>query len=345
MLLPLRVVSVSRRLSTTAKRLSGPVEHVLKGNRTGYIPRRAVLYVPGSEKRMLDKVPKIQADCVALELEDGVALSAKTEARINVREYFEGLSKDPSHECFELAVRINSVASGLLHDDLKELSKAEHLPQAFIIPKVDSPEELATIWDAFRTTYGADRISKSVTRLIVMTESPRGLLDLPRILNTTLNMHNSSGFFKLDAAIFGSDDYCASIGATRSTEGSEVTYARQRFVACCKAFNLQAIDAVHIDIKDVDSLQKQSIQGCQWGFNGKQCIHPSQVPIIQSAFTPPPDRVEWSEELIREFAKHEESGKGSFVFDGKMVDKPLLLQAMNTVRLIELVKGKRFYEQ
>lgn len=58
---------------------------------------------------------------------------------------------------------------------------------------------------------------------------------MPRILATTINMHENAGFFKLDGVVFGSDDFCADIGATRSNEGKEVLYARQRFVTCCKS--------------------------------------------------------------------------------------------------------------
>lgn len=97
-----------------------------------------------------------------MELEDGVALSSKAKARQNISEYLDSLETKENHECFELGVRVNSISSGLLLDDLKELSKAKHLPQAFMIPKVDSPEDLAAIWDAFRTTYGAERIQNSV---------------------------------------------------------------------------------------------------------------------------------------------------------------------------------------
>ncbi len=97
-----------------------------------------------------------------------------------------------------------------------------------MIPKVDSVEDLATIWDAFCTAYGADRITNTViallsshgcpnrdcqtTRLVIWIESARALLDMPRILNAALNMHRSAHFFRLDAVVFGSDDFCADIG-------------------------------------------------------------------------------------------------------------------------------------
>ena len=134
-----------------------------KLDRKGYIPRRALLYVPGSSEKMLAKVPTIKVDSLVLELEDGVALTSKAVARQNIAAYLDNLPSKGDHQCFELGVRINSISSGLLKDDLTELSKAKQLPQAFMIPKVDTPEDLATIWDAFRTTYGVERIQNSVS--------------------------------------------------------------------------------------------------------------------------------------------------------------------------------------
>ncbi|VDN28122.1 unnamed protein product [Gongylonema pulchrum] len=127
-----------------------------------YIPRRALLYVPASSSRMLSKVAQIKADCVVLELEDGVALSAKAEARRNVREYLDALLEKGPHQCYELGVRINSVASGLLCDDIGEVAGAKHLPDAFMVPKVDSVDDLAVIYGAFRAAYGDERIKNSV---------------------------------------------------------------------------------------------------------------------------------------------------------------------------------------
>ena len=276
---------------------------------------------------------------MVLELEDGVALTSKSIARDNIASYLDSLPAKGHHKCFELGVRVNSVASDMLYDDLKELSKAKNLPQAFMIPKVDSIRELNVIRDIFRATYGADRIHNSGTRLVIWIESARALLDMARILATTLDMHNDVGFLKLDAVVFGSDDYRADVGATRSNDGREIMFARQKFLNCCKAFNLQAIDAVYIDIKDLEGLRQQSIEGKLWGFDGKQSIHPSQIPVIQESFLPAKEKVQWANELIAEYEKHEKSGKGAFTFRGSMIDRPLLLQAMNIVQTIRYLEG------
>uniref|UniRef100_A0A158PAH0 Citramalyl-CoA lyase, mitochondrial n=1 Tax=Angiostrongylus cantonensis TaxID=6313 RepID=A0A158PAH0_ANGCA len=323
-----------RRIAISSWRLSSQFAGVK--DRVKYIPRRSLLYVPASSQKMLDKVPSIQADCVVLELEDGVAFTSKALARRQAADALNKLLRQQLH-CFELGLRVNSVSSGLMEDDVKEVCKAGSLPQAFMIPKVDTPEDVATIYDIFRSNYTPKRVTDTSTRLVIWIESARALLDMPRILSSTLSLHKNSGFFKLDAVVFGSDDYCADIGATRSSEGKEVIYARQRFITCCKAFQLQAIDSVFIDIKDIDGLRRQCIEGHSWGFTGKQSIHPTQVPVIQEAFLPSADKVEWATELAHAFSQHQIEGKGAFQFRGQMIDRPLLLQAMNIIQLVERV--------
>ncbi|CAI5451702.1 unnamed protein product [Caenorhabditis angaria] len=301
-----------------------------------YIPRRSLLYVPASNQKMLDKIPQMISDSVVLELEDGVALTAKADARKNAT---QALNKLPFHtlSCQELGLRVNSVSSGLLEDDIKEVSKAEKLPQAFMVPKVDSPEDLASIYSIFKQYYGEDRITNTSTRFVIWIESARALLDMPRIVSSALNLHRQSGFFKLDAVVFGSDDYCADIGATRTSHGTETLFARQKFVAVCKAFQLQAIDSVYIDIKDLGGLKRQCDEGRLWGFTGKQVIHPSQVPTVHEQFLPPTDRIQWAQELVHAYSEHESLGKGAFQFRGQMIDRPLLLQALNIIQLVERV--------
>jgi citrate lyase subunit beta-like protein len=82
---------------------------------------------------------------------------------------------------------------------------------------------------------------------------------------------------RLEAIIFGSDDFAADIGATRTTEAKEVLLARQTVVCYAKAFGLQAIDMVNIELGADDFEEKlvcESQDGARMGFTGKQCIHP-----------------------------------------------------------------------
>lgn len=87
----------------------------------------------------------------------------------------------------------------------------------------------------------------------------------------------------------------------------------------------------------MDGLLRQSVEGAQMGFTGKQVIHPSQIEIVQRAFSPSKEKIQWARELIQSFDTHQQSGKGAFTFHGHMIDMPLLLQARNIVQMAELL--------
>lgn len=301
-----------------------------------YVPRRALMYVPASDERKLLKIPTMEADCVVMDCEDGVAVNRKDEARKNVAKFLSNEKNNPSKFKFELGVRVNSISSGFLEEDMKILSQARCAPSAIMLPKVDSSEELEKFYEIFKKFRSGERAShlKNCANLVIWIESARALIDMDKILQTAKKLGNGSTL-KVDGVVFGSDDFCADIGATRSKEASELLYARQKFLVVCKAFRLQAIDLVFIDYKDLDGLRLQSEEAQKMGFTGKQVIHPSQISVVQKAFLPTDQKVKWARELLEEFHKHEQSGKGAFTFKEQMIDAPTVLQAKNIVALVE----------
>ncbi|CAF0944119.1 unnamed protein product [Rotaria sordida] len=280
------------------------------------LPRRAVLTVPSSDWKKLTKLPTFtNTDCVVLDLEDGVADTAKQTARENIFRY---LNESASKINREICVRINSMSSNHINDDVKLLKDLSTLIDCLFVPKVDSIDEIKWL---------ADRLgSNRQYNLVLYCESAQSLVDLRSILTSASNL------FPLQGVVFGSDDFSADVGINGrySLDAYELTYARQKLVTICRLFeNAQPIDMVYINFKDLDGLKKQSEQGAAWGFTGKQVIHPQQVPVVQTAFSPSESSIIWAKELIQAYEKHEkEEGKGAFTFRGQtMVDKPLLRRA------------------
>lgn len=294
-----------------------------------YIPRRAVLYVPGSDERKLKKIPSLGADCIVMDCEDGVALSKKAAARSTIHRVLDKQEIDfMGKDC---SVRFNSADSGLCELDMVEVLSAAHLPTTVHLPKVELPEQLDWFSEKLSHALGSRRLQEKL-RLIIFTESAQSLLDLPAICRRGVELSRDAPF-SLDGVVFGSDDFCADIGATRTNEAKELSFARQYVVTVAKAFKLQAIDLVYIDYKDLAGLKVQSEEGVGMGFTGKQVIHPGQVPVVQAAFSPPAEKIEWAKALIQAFEEHQKEGKGAFTFRGNMIDMPLLLQARNIVQL------------
>lgn len=292
-------------------------------------PRRAVLYVPASDEKKLKKIPFIQADCVVLDCEDGVALNRKSDARNNiVRLLPEILESSDS----EICVRINSISSGIWQEDMQSLIHAKIRPPALMLPKVENWQEIDTFFSNIEPL--SKHQNQSPISLIIFVESAQGLVNLKEIIESTIT-YSATSQLRFEGIVFGSDDYCASIGVERSENSNELLYARQKIVAHAKAFDLQVIDMVYINYKDDQGLRAQSLEGSAMGFTGKQVIHPAQVPIVQEAFFPSTKKVEWARELIKAFEKHQEEGKGAFNFHGKMIDMPLLKQAQSIVQMTE----------
>ncbi|XP_046668731.1 citramalyl-CoA lyase, mitochondrial-like [Homalodisca vitripennis] len=288
-------------------------------------PRRALMYCPGDDMRKINKGINSKADCIALDCEDGVAINRKKEARATIRSVLDAgnLPKRP-----EVGVRVNAVDSGLCEDDLSVILSASNPPAALYLPKVESRDNL--LW--FAEKLDKYLVHNVTVKLVIFAESARAIMDLPEICKAAMELSQNHKLVPV-GLVFGSDDLCASIGAARSVDGGEIMYARQRLVLVAKAFGLQAVDMVHIQYKDLDSLRQQSEAGARLGYTGKQVIHPDQIEIVQKAFLPSREQLQWARDVVDGFRASQQQGKGAFVHAGSMVDMPLLRQAENIIRL------------
>uniref|UniRef100_A0A131Z1N2 Citramalyl-CoA lyase, mitochondrial n=1 Tax=Rhipicephalus appendiculatus TaxID=34631 RepID=A0A131Z1N2_RHIAP len=298
-----------------------------------YTPRRAVLYVPGSDERKITKAFGLDADCMVLDCEDGVAANKKKEARETVARVLD--KGERPQGCRDLAVRINAVSTGLAEDDIRCLLGASHLPNTMLVPKVEEIKQLDWVRDQVERALGK---RQHQLELIVCIETALGLLNCHQLLQHASSMTHSR--LQLAGLLFGSDDFTASIGARRTPEATEVLMARQQLVVLAKAYGLQAIDMVTIDLKNEELLRRQCAEGAAMGFTGKQVIHPSQIAPTQEAFAPTPAQLDRAQRLVKEFHQHQQEGKGAFVFEGSMIDMPSVRQALNIVEADQAIHGK-----
>lgn len=314
-----------------------------------YMPRRCVMYVPGSDEKKIAKIASMpQLDCVVLDHEDGVAESAKDTARRNIHQALMSSLPFPAERVesgADLAVRVNSPQhSDLADEDLRSCLQAATLPTSLFVPKIESRDEVDWLADKI-SKYLDNRQSAAALpplRLVLYMESAEALLNLEKTSRqAALLGEKSSDVFRFDGIVFGSDDFLADIGAQRTKDAHECLYARQKVVVIAKAFRVQAIDLVHIDYKDEIGLRRAAEEGRQLGFSGKQVIHPAQIAIVQEAFSPSSEQLEWARELVRAFEQHGDEGRGAFTFRDRMIDRPLLLQARNVLRVEETLRQRR----
>jgi citrate lyase beta subunit len=277
--------------------------------------RRALLYMPGDDRHKIEKALTLGVDSICMDMEDGVAINKKAEARASIARALQDLEFGKS----EKLARINAVGSGLEQADIQAV--LPYRPDGIVIPKL---EELKQIQWASELIEAAELRNgwplKSI-RLLVDVETAKGILNLKEIASHP----------RLDAIIFGGEDFAASIGATRTPEATELLYARQASVTAAAAFGLQAIDIVTIDFKDLEALRAESEFGARLGFTGKQIIHPAQVEPVQSAFTPQAEAIANARRIVETFEASQSKGAGAYALDGKMIDMPLVKNAQKVL--------------
>jgi citrate lyase beta subunit len=272
--------------------------------------RRALLFMPGDDRRKIEKGASLGADAVIMDLEDGVALNRKAAAR----ECIAGALRELSFGSSERLVRINPVSDNNLYlDDLRATYPAQ--PDGYVIPKVCSAADVHAVAD-WIASQGAP--ARPLT-LLAIIETARGVVNLREIAGT--------GIPGLEGLIFGAEDLTGDLGAVRTIYGHEVAYARAAVVVHAKAFELQAIDGVYTTLDDVEGLTADTRYILEMGYTGKLAIHPRQVAPIQKVFTPTEDEIAYAQRLIDAFNEHQAAGAGVFALDGRMVDMPMVRAA------------------
>ena len=282
--------------------------------------RRSLLYMPGDNWKMITKSITLGVDSICMDMEDGAAINRKAEARATIVKALQELDFGKS----EKLARINSVGSGWEKDDIEAV--LPYHPDGIVIPKVESFEHVewgSKIIEAAELKYGWPLNS---IRMLIGVETAKGIL----------NLKETAAHPRLDAIIFGGEDFAASIGATRTHDAIELLYARQAVIVTCAAYDLQAIDIVTIDYKNVEALRIESEFGAQLGYSGKQIIHPAQVEPVQTAFTPNEEAIIYAKRIVETFEASQKEGKGAYALDGKMIDMPLL---KNAKKVLERAKA------
>jgi len=280
--------------------------------------------MPGDDMHKIQKATTLGVDCICMDMEDGVALSRKAEARQTIAHALDSLDFGRS----ERQARINPVGSGLEGDDLTAVLPSR--PDTIVVPKVESADQVRWVSEQIAAVEAATGWPEGGIRMIVLVETAGGIVRLKEI---------ASADPRLEALIFGSEDLASDMGAIRTQAGWEIFYARSAVVTHAAAYDLQAIDMVYIDFRDTEGLRRESVQGAQMGFAGKQIIHPNQVGPVQAAFTPEDSEIAYAQKVMAAFKENQKAGLGAFALDGKMIDAPIV-KAAERVLARALAAGK-----
>lgn len=256
---------------------------------------RSLLFVPASRPDRFDKAVAAGADVVVLDLEDAVAPEDKDKARDAVCEWVT--PQQPA------IIRINGSDSPWFNED-KALASLPGV-SAIMLPKAEQQKDIELLSDA------------GATAVLPLIETAAGLANAPQLANTR-------GTCRL---AFGSLDFQVDMGMRDCTE-EDLYFYRCQLVLASRLANLPApIDGVTTAINDIQALQTDTARSKRLGFGGKLCIHPKQVEAVNAGFSPTPEAVAWARKVI---AATQSSGLA--MVDGKMVDKPVILNAEAILR-------------
>ena len=294
---------------------------------------------------MLTKSLTLTSDNITYDLEDSVTQDQKPAARAALRDHLSNLSRPPS--IGELAVRINAVSTPHALEDLSALFRSPTASSlgAVVVPKVNSASDLTFVTDVLRHVAPARHPSSSSSssssssppeqeqqpvKLIALIESARAVMDLRSICAATPY---------LSGLIFAAEDFALDLSLTRTPGLAEFLYARAAIATAARAHDLPStIDLVCTSYRGAEGvarLEEECRNGREMGFNGKQCIHPGQVEVVQRMFAPGEDEVEWSVRVVIADAKASSAGRGAWTLEGKMIDAPVVGKAHAVVAKAE----------
>lgn len=284
------------------------------------VPRRSLLFVPGSKARALEKAANLPVDAVILDLEDAVLPEAKETARAAVVQAVASGRYGPR----EVIVRCNGLDSPWGAADVEAAARSG--AHAVLLPKVESPETLR---------HAAARLeaagAPSSQRLMAMIETPRGVWEARSIAAATERM---------EALIVGPNDLEASTGIRQMADRAPMVPILIQLVLAARAEGRSVIDGVHSRLDDDEGFLDACRQGVSLGFDGKTLIHPKQIEPANAVFGPSREAVAEARQVLDAWTVAQAEGKGVTTLEGRMIEALHAETARRTVALSEAIEAR-----
>jgi citrate lyase subunit beta / citryl-CoA lyase len=277
-------------------------------------PRRSLLYMPGSNRRALEKARTLHADGLIFDLEDAVAPEGKESARAIVA----AALAEGGYGGRELVVRVNAIDTPWGHADL---AAAATMPiDAVLLPKIENPDRVP-LTVSLLDTFGAPE----TLAVWCMLETPLGILYAREIAAATP---------RLAALVLGTSDLTKDLHALPTRDRLPLITSLSLAILAARAHGLAILDGVHLDLTEDDGGFAASCgQGRELGFDGKTLIHPKQIAAANAVFAPTPEEVEWSRRIIAAHSEAAAAGKGVVLVEGRLIEN---LHVENARRLLAL---------
>lgn len=279
-------------------------------------PRRSLIFTPGNRPDMFPKALRTGADIITVDLEDAIAPQHKDEAREKTLALFADMLETGGVEC---VVRINTIRSADGLKDLSAIIAADTPPDAIMLPKVKSAEEIQLIDELLID-------SCAHIRLHVIIETNDGL-------HRCYDIAKSSA--RIDSLLFGAVDMAAELRVEPVWE--PLFRARSQLVHAAAGAGLDLIDVPFLDLEDMAGLKEEAERCAALGFTGKGAIHPKQIATLNEAFSPSEAQIDYARRVIKAF---EEGDSGLVLIDNKLIEKPVLRSMYRILAVADAARGR-----
>lgn len=287
-------------------------------------PLRSLLFAPGNHARRVEKALSLDADAVILDLEDAVADAEKAATRELVAAVLEA----PRHG--RLYVRINAFDTEFCYGDL--LAVTRRGLDGIVLPKLETAAALAAV-DWLLAQLERERgLGAKAIDLIPIIETARGLDGIGAILATPS---------RVKRVAFGAGDFTLDVNMVWSREESELAPARARIATASRTAGIEApLDTVWVDLKDAAGIEASARTALAFGFQGKMCIHPSQIAAVNRVFSPSDSEIAQAERVVAAFAQAEAEGSAAIQLDGQFIDYPILYRARRVLERVAAIRRR-----
>ncbi len=278
--------------------------------------RRSMLFLPGNTPNMIINGDALGADSIILDLEDAVSPDEKDSARILVRNSIAEMG----FADVEITVRINAIDTAYWKDDLEAIVPLK--PDLIMPPKASSAADMQTLDAYIADIERRNGMPVGSVRLIPLIETALGVERAFEIASATPRV----------AALFlGGEDLTADLRCKRTKAGNEIDYARKRLVCAARAAGVDVYDTPFTDVNDDEGIVIDAEYAKSLGFTGKSAIAPRHVRVINEVFSPSLADVEYAKLVFEAIRIGKEQGKGAVSLRGKMIDKPIVERARQTL--------------
>ncbi|PKK96776.1 MAG: CoA ester lyase [Tenericutes bacterium HGW-Tenericutes-3] len=279
--------------------------------------RRSLLFIPANSPAMLQNADIFAADGVIFDLEDAVVVSEKDAALSLLNQYLSSFKLNN----LEVIIRINSLNSSFSLEELDLLINDRI--DTIMLPK-------ATYEDTMAFSKLIDKVSiiKKLTKniqIIPIIESAKAVIEVNQIASVP----------RVSGLLLGGEDLATDLEVERSESSIELLLSRSMVVLAAKANGIDAIDTPFTNTQDENGLLSDSNYAKRLGMNAKVSIHPNQIDIINSVFSPSQTEIDHAKKIIAVMNQKEENQKGAFSMDGQMIDKPIIERAQKLLAKAE----------